>query len=261
MSLLKPKLVVADSDANAVRSWLLSRSEKTTKLKFSECLSSPIVKFVVGPADNRIAYLIHVALAEADSEYVRHALRVPMQEAAEAEIRLESLDPYLFGFYVEYLYRDGWLFNDAVLHETVYVTLVKLYALGDYLQASEFQRAAYAKFAYGFSSVTLADHTLCALLEMVFHDLPERSAVSEDNLRKHILHRAATQLSKLRHYDRFSMLLEHLPELSRELLMTHPDANSTKGHEQPSKRLEKLKKFSAESTFGAHQTEDGSAPT
>ena len=143
---------------------------------------------------------------------------------------LEEEDPELFGYFVEYLYRRQWLEDQEPLVEHDFVIIARLYALGERLQASDFQYATLRKFTLSFPPRTpLPDQDVCDLLEIACAELPDK--VNEDPLRAQIFWHAATRITQLQNYDYFLRLLEVHKELGKHMCIRAGNSNST----QPTK--------------------------
>ncbi|KAF2146303.1 uncharacterized protein K452DRAFT_315506 [Aplosporella prunicola CBS 121167] len=131
-------------------------------------------------------------------------------------------DASLFGYFFEYLYRDGWVLKHGVQHDSDYVTLARLYSLGERLDAKLFQRAVLWKFASHFDATTaMYDQAICDLLQIVCAELPERA--EEDAFRALVFWYAAANLTRLQRYGRFSRLLMEIPDLGRYLCLRAGD--------------------------------------
>ena len=167
------------------------------------------------------------------------------QEAEHREIILDEEDPKLFGYFLEYLYRGGWIADEkGVNRDEDYIILARLYALGDRLQAGDFQRAALNKFYLSFSKASLSDQTTCELLEIAHGQLPKR--VNEDPLRAQIFWYAALRLTRLHKYSNFLQLLDEHRDLGKDLILRAGDGSKP----QPQHRKEQLPaKFEAESIY------------
>jgi len=51
-----------------------------------------------------------------------------LEEREQKMVILNQEDPGLFGFFGEYLYRDGWLGKEEVSRHADYIVLARLYA-------------------------------------------------------------------------------------------------------------------------------------
>ena len=54
-------------------------------------------------------------------------------EGSSRTILLHEEDSELFGYFVEYLYREGWIAEQHVQRESDYIILARLYTLGERL--------------------------------------------------------------------------------------------------------------------------------
>ena len=97
---------------------------------------------------------------------------------------------------------------------SICILLVRLYTLGDRLQAHRFKHAVLADFNKSLLSSTLSERSVCRLLEIVVSDIPD---FVQDPLRSQVLWHAASQLDKLQAYEDFDKLLVKLPDLGRWL--------------------------------------------
>ena len=167
------------------------------------------------------------------------------KEEKDQKIVLDQEDPGLFGYFIEYMYRTGWIAEEkGAKRNEEYIILARLYALGERLQAKDFQRAALNKFHRSFASASLSDQGICDLLEIACAELPER--VDEDPLRAQVFWYAASRLTQLRDYDYFLKLLEAHPHLGKSLVLLAGNSSSA----QPQYRPEPLPlKFVPESIY------------
>ena len=148
---------------------------------------------------------------------------------------------------MEYLYRDGWVAEQLNKRDSDYLVLARLYALGERLQAKDFQRAALRQFltpSPPYASFKLSDQCICELLEIACGELPER--LEEDPLRAHIFWYAASRLKELQGFDYFLHLLDTYKELGKALCLRAGNGSG----DQPRKPPEPPpQRFKAESTF------------
>jgi hypothetical protein len=70
---------------------------------------------------------------------MRTASKGNLKEAEDRTIKIEDEDPELFGFFVEYVYRDQSILSHDVQHHSEYITSARLYAMGERLIAPAFQ--------------------------------------------------------------------------------------------------------------------------
>jgi hypothetical protein len=64
--------------------------------------------------------------------------QLQIKEAKEYIVEKDEEDPDLFGFCVEYLYRDQLILSRKLQHYSEFVTLARLYAMGERLLALKF---------------------------------------------------------------------------------------------------------------------------
>ncbi|KAF2789769.1 hypothetical protein K505DRAFT_365307 [Melanomma pulvis-pyrius CBS 109.77] len=149
------------------------------KLKFSQSLTSSTVAITV--AKSRTFYL-HSNLLTAESERFSKSLSGKFKEAEENAIHLEDEDPNLFGFFVEYLYRNR---PCEVKHNSAYVTLARLYALGERIMAPNFQSHCLWRFTQSLGTNSdISGESICELLRIACTEITERP--KEDPMRVHI---------------------------------------------------------------------------
>ena len=121
---------------------------------------------------------------------------------------------------MEYLYqtKSGWLESATIARPEDYVIAARLYALGERLQAKDFQRIALQKFMEAFNdNLNLGDQAICDLLEIACTELPER--VQEDQLKAQIYWYATRMLSSLKEYNYFVKLLDTHKGLGKEICL------------------------------------------
>jgi len=127
-------------------------------------------------------------------------------------------DPDLFDFFVEYLYRGSSILSQPLKHASQFVSLAKLYALGDRFEAENFQTACLSRYMENFNNPDLpSEENICDLLVIAAQELPERTA--EDPLTEHIFWYAATRLTDLQKVDLFCQVLCDYPVIGRHLIM------------------------------------------
>ncbi|EUC33757.1 hypothetical protein COCCADRAFT_36419 [Bipolaris zeicola 26-R-13] len=190
----------------------LSKAEKP---KFSHFLTSPLVTVTV--ARSRTFYL-HFDLLVAESDMFSNSLTGGFKEAEEKAIELEDEDPEIFGFFVEYLYRNQSILSRDVAHYSEYVTLARLYAMGERLMAPKFQAYTLWRFAQPLDTrTTISDESICELLRIACEEIMER--VGEDPLRSHIFWYAGNQIAGLQKSGMFRRLLCDTPDLGRHICL------------------------------------------
>ena len=126
-----------------------------------------------------------------------------------------------------------------------YVVLARLYALGDRLQASTFQRTVLQAFVSGFSaSLTLPAEAICDLLGIACEQL--RDGAQLDPLRAQIFWFAASKMDRLQTNPYFRTMLKNQEDLGKTLCLW---AGNT-SHSQPSASSEKPQyRFKPESIY------------
>ncbi|KAF2705154.1 hypothetical protein K504DRAFT_484532 [Pleomassaria siparia CBS 279.74] len=189
--------------------------EEVEKLKFSQFLTSPVVAVTV--AGTRTFYL-HADLLTAESERFSKDLNGRFKEAEKKAIDIEDEDPDLFGFFVEYLYHDRSILSREVQHYSEYVTLARLYAMGERLMAPKFQSYSLWRFTKSLSSKTfISDESICELLRIACTEITER--VREDPIRMHMFWYGGTKITDLQKSGMFHQLLCEIPDLGKHLCL------------------------------------------
>jgi hypothetical protein len=84
-------------------------------------------------------FFLHRDLISIKLEVFSKAITSSFKEAKEYIIEKDEEDPDLFGFFVEYLYRDQSILSRKVQHYSEFITLARLYAIGERLLAPKFQ--------------------------------------------------------------------------------------------------------------------------
>ncbi|KAF2686792.1 hypothetical protein K458DRAFT_297832 [Lentithecium fluviatile CBS 122367] len=185
------------------------------KPKFSKFLTSSVIAVTV--AKLRTFYL-HSALLNAESERFSNSLSGKFKEAEEKAIEIEDKDPDLFGFFVEYLYRDCSILSRKVTHYSEYVTLARLHALGERIVAPKLQSYSLWRFCQSLESDTfISDESSCELLRIACTEITER--VREDPMRAQIFWYGGANISNLQRLDMFRQLLCDIPDLGKQLCL------------------------------------------
>lgn len=141
-----------------------------------------------------------------------------MKEASKKAIDLEDEDPNLFGYFAEYLYRDCSILSDDIDHYSKYVTLARLYAMGERLMAPKFQSYALGRFAQSLSYQTqISEESICDLVQTACLEITER--VREDPMRSQIFWYAGSKITNLQKSDMFRQLLCDIPDSGRQLCL------------------------------------------
>lgn len=176
--------------------------------------------------ENSKTFLLHSELLAYESERLAKDVSGGFNEQSSRRILLLEEDSGLFGYFVEYLYRNEWLAHKQVERDSDYIILARLYALGERLQAHQLQLAILRKFTSSLSSKTsLSDQGICDLLEVACAELPER--INEDPLRAQIFWYATSQLTRLQNYDYFLRLLGIHEDLGRHLCIRAENSSAS----------------------------------
>ncbi|KAH8721550.1 hypothetical protein GQ44DRAFT_829121 [Phaeosphaeriaceae sp. PMI808] len=226
-----------------------SLSEKPKNLKFSQILTSSVIAVTV--AKSRTFYL-HSDLLTSESERLSNSLTGRFKEAEEKAIELEDEDPELFGFFVEYLYRDRSILSREPEHYSEYVTLARLYAMGERLIAPRFQSYSLWRFAQSLGSrASISDESICELLRIAYTEITER--VREDPMRAQIFWYGGSKMTALQKFGMFRQQLCDMPDLGKQLCMWVNKSQPTK----PTKPNElEYQRFAEESEYSLqHATE------
>ncbi|KAH7349237.1 hypothetical protein BKA66DRAFT_476755 [Pyrenochaeta sp. MPI-SDFR-AT-0127] len=185
------------------------------KPRFSQYLTSRVIAVTV--ADSR-AFNLHSDILVAESEKYSRGLSGGFREAAENAIKEDDEDPALFGFFVEYLYRDRSILSREVEHHSEYVTLARLYALGERLMAPTFQATCLWRFTESLGTRTqISEEAICTLLEIACGDIPER--VREDPMRSQIFWLGGARITELQKSGMFRQMLCDIPDLGKHLCL------------------------------------------
>jgi hypothetical protein len=163
-------------------------------------------------------FYIHSSLLTAESEREFKSLTGDFKEAKEKAVDLSDEDEALFGFFVEYLYRNRSILSRHIQHYSEYVTLARLYALGERLMAAKFKACALWRFAMSLSNNTsISDEGVCELLRIACTEITERT--SEDPMRAHIFWYAGTKIATLQQSPMFRHLLLETPDVGSHLCL------------------------------------------
>lgn len=205
-------------------------------------MTSSVITVTV--AKSRTFYL-HSALLSAESERFSNSLKGKFKEAEEKAIELEDEDPDLFGFFVEYLYRDRSILSRAVEHYSEYVTLARLYALGERIIAPKLQSYCLWRFCQRLASNTfISDESICELLRIACTEITER--VREDPMRAQIFWYGGAKISNLQRLDMFRQLLCDIPDLGKQLCLW---VNQKQPIEPPEPNELQYQRFAPESEY------------
>ncbi len=197
--------------------------------------------------ENSKTFLLHSELLAYESDRLAKDVNGGFKEQSSRRIVLHEEDSGLFGYFVEYLYRSEWLAHEQVERDSDYIILARLYALGERLQAHQFQLATLRKFTSSWGSrISLSDQGVCDLLDLACAELPER--INEDPLRAQIFWYATSQLTRLQKYDYFLRLLRIHEDLGKYLCIRAGDSSVS----QPTRPSEPLpERFRPESIYHA----------
>jgi hypothetical protein len=163
-------------------------------------------------------FYLHFDLLIAESERFSKQLKGNFKEAVESVIELEDEDLALFGFFVEYIYRNHSLLSRGIGHYSEYVILARLYAMGERLMAPRFQAHCLGRFTEEFRwPQTISDECVCDLLEIATTEITER--VVEDPMTSHIFCFAATRIQSLQKFGLFRQMCRDIPDVGRRLAL------------------------------------------
>jgi hypothetical protein len=161
---------------------------------------------------------LHFDLLVAESERFSAGLKGNFKEAQDHTINIEDEDPELFGFFVEYIYRDKSLLSRNVSHYSEYVTLARLYAMGDRLMARRFKSQCLWRFTEILASnKTMSEESICELLHLACTEIAERA--KEDPMRSQIFWYAGIRISNLQKSGVYRKLLRDEPEVGQQMCM------------------------------------------
>jgi hypothetical protein len=205
-------------------------------------LTSPIITVTIAKSKK---FHLHEKLLVAESEKFSTELNGSFKEALDKDIKMEDEDPELFGFFVEYIYRNRSILSREVKHHSEYVTLARLYAMGDRLIAPKFQAQCLWRFTESLSSSTpISDESTCQLLLIACTEIPE--VLGEDPLRSYIFWFGGSKILSLQKSGMFRQLLCDMPEVSKQLCLCVNQGQPPKS-EKPNKL--RLKQFAPESEY------------
>ena len=208
-------------------------------------LTSPVVTIRVG-SEKPVAFNLHKVLVCRESAHLSKAFQGAFKETADQECILPEEDPRLFGYFVEHLYREGWLHGQETnFHYSKFSTLARLYTMGDRLMAKGLQDLTLQRFAAAICRTTeLPEQEICDLLEIVGTELPDTP--NEDPLQAQVFWYAASRMSKLQSFDRFPELLREHPQIAVKLSMR---AGNATGSQPKVPSTSKDPKFRPESIY------------
>ncbi|OAL42689.1 hypothetical protein IQ07DRAFT_686215 [Pyrenochaeta sp. DS3sAY3a] len=120
--------------------------------------------------------------------------------------------------FVEYLYRDQSILSRKVQHYSEFVTLARLYAMGERLLAPKFQSCVLWRFCESLGTGThISDENICELLQIACTGFTER--VREDPMRSQIFWYAAYKITSLQELSMFRQLLSDIEDLGKQLTL------------------------------------------
>lgn len=174
-----------------------------------------------------MTYNLHRALVCKESARLAKTFQGAFQETITQACTLSEEDPRIFGYFVEYLYREGWLHDDkSKLPESELSTLAQLYCTGDRLLATSFQDLVLRKIAETLGQARdLSDHELCNLLEIAAAEVPDLPG--DDALQAQVCWYAAQRFRRLQKFSRFPELLREHPQLAVKLCMLAGDGSNS----------------------------------
>jgi hypothetical protein len=192
-------------------------------------LSSKILTVTVGKSKT---FFLHCDLVSIESEVFSKALTGSFKEAKEYIVEKDEEDPDLFGFFVEYLYRDQSILSRNVQHYSEFVTLARLYAMGERLLASKFQSCVLWRFCESLGTGThISEESICELLQIACTGITER--VREDPMRSQIFWYAAYKITSLQNLGMFRQLLSDIDDLGKQLTLWVNKSQPKKVSEPP----------------------------
>lgn len=162
-------------------------------------------------------FYLHADILTTESEAFLKNLTGGFKEAQTNAIDLDE-DPELFGFFVEYMYRNRSILSREIGHYAEYATLARMYAMGERLMAPRFQSYALWRFTESFSSDTeISDDVLCDLVQIACTEITERA--SEDPMRSQIFWYGASKIQKLQQCPMFQQVLGEVTDLGKHLCL------------------------------------------
>lgn len=163
-------------------------------------------------------YYLHSDLLLVESRRFANSLKGNFKEAEDRTIEIEDEDPELFGFFVEYMYRDQSILSREVIHYSEYITLARLYAMGERLMAPAFQTYCVWRFTQSLGPYSvISEEIVCELLQLACTEITER--VREDPLRSQIFWFGASKIVSLQKTDVFRQMLCEFQDLGRHLCL------------------------------------------
>jgi hypothetical protein len=163
-------------------------------------------------------FYVHFDLLVAESERFSAALKGNFKEAQDHAIMIEDEDPEIFGFFLEYIYRDRSILSRKIAHYSEYVTLARLYSMGDRLIAPRFKAQCLWRYTESLSSnTTISEESICELLRIACTEITERT--NEDPMRSQIFWHAGVKITLLQKSVTFRQLLREEPEVGQQMCL------------------------------------------
>lgn len=213
-------------------------------------LSSKILTVTVGKSKT---FFLHSDLLSIESEVFSKAMTGSFKEAKEDIVEKNNEDSDLFGFFVEYLYRDQSILSRKVQHYSEFVTLARLYAMGERLLAPKFQSCVLWRFCETLGTGThISDESICELLQIACTEITER--VREDPMRSQIFWYAGHKITSLQEFSVFRQLLSDIGDLGKHLSLW-VNKSQPKKFTEPSEL--QYQKFGPESEYSQQITSEG----
>ncbi|KAK8255766.1 hypothetical protein IWZ00DRAFT_565358 [Phyllosticta capitalensis] len=210
----------SSGDSSNIDSLATMNDKKTYQLglienKFSDALRSRTIKIV---SREGLEFFVHEELLCRECEKFKKQLRGNFKEAQTGVITDFDEPAELLGVFFDYLYREGWITNADDKHPSRYVLLVRLYCMGERMQALSFQEAIFWKFEITARFTSISEVDMIELLEVVHTELPERNT-NDYPLRSLVLWYAAARIQNLKANPLFRTLVGHkYPELGAQIL-------------------------------------------
>ena len=163
-------------------------------------------------------YYLHSDLLLAESKRLANSLKGNFKEAESRTVDIEDEDPELFGYFVEYMYRDRSILSREIDHYSEYSTLARLYAMGERFMAPTFQAYCLWRFTQSLEARSpISEEVICDLLHLACTEITER--VREDPLRSQIFWFGSSKVATLQNSGVFRQMLHDLPDLGRHLCL------------------------------------------
>lgn len=163
-------------------------------------------------------YYLHYDLLCAESKRFANSLNGNFKEAEDRIVNIEDEDPELFGYFVEYIYRDRSILSREISHYSEYITLARLYTMGERLVAEHFQAYCLWRFTESLGAhSSISEEVICDLLHLACTEIVER--VREDPLRPQIFWYGGSKLATLQKSGFFRQMLLDLPDMGRHLCL------------------------------------------